>query len=176
MSIQRKVLTALVVTLTGALWSAEVSAQTAAPAAGPFAGFAGSWSGTGTVRLQNGTSERLRCDAGYQVAPSGTTLHQSLRCRSDSFDVNLQTTLLYQNGAASGTWLESVKQAQGRISGQMARGQLQAVAQGPGFTANLAVALRGDQQTVTIRSQGNDSTQVAITLRRAGGAKTSASQ
>jgi len=176
MSIQPKVLTALVVTLIGALGSAEVSAQTAAPAAGPFAGFAGSWSGAGTVRLQSGTSERLRCDAVYQIAPSGTTLHQTLRCRSDSYDVNLQTTVLYQGGAVSGTWVESVKQAQGRISGQIAHGQLQAAAQGPGFTANLAVALRGDQQTVTMRSQGNDSTQVSITLRRTGGARTSSSQ
>ena len=34
-----------------------------AQASGPFSGFAGSWTGTGTVALSNGTTERIRCKA-----------------------------------------------------------------------------------------------------------------
>ena len=40
-------------------------AQRTAAASGPFADFVGSWSGTGTISLANGSSERIRCQAAY---------------------------------------------------------------------------------------------------------------
>ena len=42
-----------------------------AQAGGPFAGFDGSWSGTGTVTLSNGTNEHIRCKADYKVNTNG---------------------------------------------------------------------------------------------------------
>src|SRR5262249_35026074 len=51
---------------------------------GPFSGFAGSWSGTGTIKVANGSNERIRCRVNYSVKNSGNALSQTLRCASDS--------------------------------------------------------------------------------------------
>jgi hypothetical protein len=141
-------------------------AQGGAAAASPFADLAGSWSGTGTVTLSNGTTERLRCQASYQLASGGSNLRQDLRCSSDSYNFDLRTSVDHQGGSISGTWWEVSRNASGRLSGQASRGQIQAVVQGPGFSAGLAMSTRGDQQSVTIRSQGTEVSQVSISLRR----------
>ena len=52
---------------------------------GPFTGFNGSWSGNGTVALSDGTTERIRCKASYNVNGTGLGLKQTLRCASDSY-------------------------------------------------------------------------------------------
>ena len=58
---------------------------------GPFTGFNGSWSGNGTVVLSNGTTERIRCRASYNVNSTGLGLKQTLRCASDSYKFDLST-------------------------------------------------------------------------------------
>ena len=130
------------------------------------ADLSGSWAGSGTVTLANGTTERLRCQANYQLGSGGSNLRQELRCTSDSYNFNLRTSVDYQGGSISGTWLEVARNASGRISGQASRGRIQAVVQGPGFAAGLAIGTRGNQQSVSIRSQGTELSQVSITLRR----------
>jgi hypothetical protein len=162
MRIRLKVMPVLVMAIAGSFAAAPSLAQ----GAGLFAGLSGSWSGSGTVRLQNGTSERLRCDAAYKVAPSGGSVRQDLRCKSDSYRVNLTTSVVNQGGAISGTWVESVKSVEGRITGQASPGQIRARAQAPGVTVSLSVSTKGDQQTISIRSTGEDATQVSIALRR----------
>ena len=44
-----------------------------AQAGGPFAGMAGNWSGGGTVTLDDGSRERIRCRATYQVSGPNMT-------------------------------------------------------------------------------------------------------
>jgi len=39
---------------------------------GPFAGMAGNWSGGGTVTLDDGSTERIRCRASYAVGQAAT--------------------------------------------------------------------------------------------------------
>jgi hypothetical protein len=128
----------------------------------------GSWSGTGTVTLSSGAVERIRCQASYQVAPSGNNFHQTLRCKSDSYDFNLNSSLVRSGNAISGTWTETTRNANGGISGRVSGNQIQATVQGPGFSATLGVQTQGDRQTVNIRSQGTELSAVSIALRRAG--------
>src|ERR1700709_139756 len=45
---------------------------------GPFTGMAGVWSGGGTVTLDDGSTERIRCRATYAVGAEGNGLHHSL--------------------------------------------------------------------------------------------------
>jgi len=49
-----------------------------AQSSGPFAGFDGAWTGTGTVSLSDGSTERIRCKADYKVDGSGLSLKQNL--------------------------------------------------------------------------------------------------
>jgi hypothetical protein len=86
---------------------AAISGSASYAQSGPFAGMAGSWSGGGTVTLDDGSSERLRCRATYAVGAGGNALNQSLTCASDSYKFILSSNVLAQGGALSGTWSES---------------------------------------------------------------------
>jgi|SoiMethySBSTD1v2_1073268.scaffolds.fasta_scaffold00593_38 hypothetical protein len=149
--------------LTGSPGHAQGSAQAAA---GPFEDFAGSWSGTGTVSLSNGTNERIRCRASYHVTEAGRLLSQDLRCASDSYKFELQTTVAHQGGSISGTWNETTRSVVGSISGRISGGTIQAQASSAAVSANLSVVTRGNQQSVTIQSPGSEVSEVSITLRR----------
>ena len=48
---------------------------------------AGNWSGRGTVTLDDGSSERIRCRATYKVG--GANMDMSLTCASDAYRFNL---------------------------------------------------------------------------------------
>src|SRR5882757_1608442 len=67
-----------------------------AQSGGPFAGFDGSWSGSGTVAMSNGTTEHIRCKADYKVTASGMGLKQNLHCASDSYKFDLSSDVTSQ--------------------------------------------------------------------------------
>ena len=135
-----------------ALLVAAMSGSASYAQSGPFAGMAGNWSGGGTVTLDDGSSERLRCRASYAVGAGGTALNQSLTCASDSYRFILSSNVIAQGGALSGTWSESSRGVNGSLEGRGANGNFQVVASAPGFTANLSLTTRGNRQSVLIRS------------------------
>jgi hypothetical protein len=119
---------------------------------GPFAGLAGNWSGGGTVTLDDGSTERIRCRATYAVGDGGNGLNQSLTCASDSYKFNLSSNVVSQGGALSGTWSESSRSINGNLEGRASAGTFQLIASAPGFTANLTLTTRGNKQSVVIRA------------------------
>jgi len=131
----------------------------------PFAMLAGSWSGGGTVSVSNGTNERIRCNASYDVV-NPKTVQLSLRCASDSYNFNLLSEITYEGGAISGSWTEATRNAAGRVSGHASGGQIQVVAKGGSFSADLTLQTRGNRQSVTIRSTGSEVTGASITMTR----------
>ncbi|WP_244470723.1 hypothetical protein [Microvirga massiliensis] len=141
-------------------------AQQGAVSPGPFAGMSGSWSGSGTIGLSNGTTERLRCRAAYAVASAGSTLQQSLNCASDSYTFELRTDIDYEGGRIAGLWAETTRNLQGRISGRANAGRIDAVAEGPNFSARIILNTRGGRQSVSIRSEGTELSQVSVDLTR----------
>lgn len=150
-----------------ALGSPPAGAQGAARAAGgPFAGLSGSWSGGGSIKLSNGTSEALRCRATYAVRLAGMGLDQNLICASDSYKFQVRSNVDYNAGAISGTWAETTRRVSGRVSGRAGEGEIEAKVDGGSFSASLAVSTSGNRQTVTIRPQGTDVTEVAVRLQR----------
>src|SRR4051812_42578590 len=50
-----------------ALAMALIAPDAQAQASGAFSGLEGAWSGTGTITLSSGASERIRCRAAYRV-------------------------------------------------------------------------------------------------------------
>jgi hypothetical protein len=119
---------------------------------GPFAGMAGNWSGGGTITLDDGSSERIRCRASYAVGAGGNGLNQSLTCASDSYRFNLASNVIAQGGALSGTWSESTRNVSGNLEGRGSNGNFQVVASAPGFTANISLTTHGNKQSVSITS------------------------
>ncbi|MBU6457958.1 MAG: hypothetical protein KGQ48_10500 [Bradyrhizobium sp.] len=121
---------------------------------GPFNGLAGVWSGGGTVTLDDGSSERIRCRATYAVGESGHGLNQTLICASDSYKFDLRSNLIAEGGQISGNWSEMSRNISGTIQGRGGNGLIQVVASAPGFDASISVTTRGNRQSVAIRSEG----------------------
>jgi len=136
-----------------------------AQASGPFAPLAGSWSGTGAITLASGSRERLRCRAVYE-APDGKSLALRLRCASDSYNFDLNANLVHMGDAITGQWSEVTRNITGSLSGRAAGASIQAVVSSAVFSANLTLTTHGTRQSVSIRSQGTDLTEAAITLNR----------
>jgi hypothetical protein len=131
----------------------------------PFAGLAGTWAGNGTINLANGSTERIRCRATYAV-PIPTNMQQNLRCASDSYNFDLNGNVVYQGGQIGGTWTETTRNVGGSITGKVSGNQIQALVDGAGFRAGLSMVTRGNQQAVTITSQGSEFSGVTIQLNR----------
>lgn len=147
--IARRAVFAIAALLAAASWSSASHAQ----AGGPFAGMAGVWSGGGTVTLDDGSTERIRCRATYAVGAGGSGLQQTLTCASDSYRFNLTSNVTAQGSAVSGTWAETSRNIQGSIEGRSGPGVIQVVANAPGFSANISLTTRGNRQSVVIRSE-----------------------
>ena len=117
---------------------------------GPFAGMAGNWAGGGTVTLDDGSRERLRCRASYQVA--GPNMTMALTCASDAYKFNLGANVADQGGQVTGTWNESSRNIAGTLQGRGGGGNFQVVASTAGFNANISLRTVGNKQTVTMRA------------------------
>lgn len=154
------------IALAGVAFAAAFSPCSISYAQGPFAGLSGSWSGSGTIVMASGARERIICRATYNVGSGGSTLQQSLRCTSSSYNFLLSSNLSYEGGIISGSWSEATRNASGAITGRASSGRIQALAEGPAFSASLSVVTRGDRQSVTISTQSGDITSVSITLRK----------
>jgi hypothetical protein len=129
----------------------------------PFAGFNGSWSGTGTVSLSDGTTEHIRCKADYKVNSNGLNLKQSLHCASDSYKFDLSSDVTSQGDRISGNWSEASRNVFGNLQGTAGGGQIDVFVEASGFAANLTLRTSGNRQTVQISSKG-DIRGVNITL------------
>jgi VCBS repeat-containing protein len=138
-----------------------------AQGAGPFAPLIGQWSGTGTVSFSSsGSRERLRCRGAYEAPGGGETLALRLRCASDSYNFDLNANLTHQGDSLSGQWMEVTRNVTGSISGRASGGSIQAVASSGPFTASLTITTRGTKQQVSIRIQGQELTEAAISLTK----------
>jgi hypothetical protein len=136
-----------------ALFAASVFSSASHAQSGPFAGLAGNWSGAGTVTLDDGSTERIRCRASYAVGNGGAGLNQTLTCASDSYKFNLSTNVTAQGSSLSGTWSESSRNINGLIEGRGGNGTFEVVATAPGFSANISLTTRGNKQSVVIRAE-----------------------
>lgn len=143
-----------------------VAAPSSYAQTGPFKGLEGAWSGTGTVQIADGGSERIRCKATYTVASEGNNLQQVLRCASDSYKFDLSSDVTNRGGSLTGTWNESSRGINGGIEGRASSGQFDALVTANGFAAELSMVARGGKQTIKINSQNNQFKGVQITLAR----------
>jgi hypothetical protein len=153
--------------LAGAVAAAAVSSSAVpAPRSGPFVGLSGSWSGAGTISLNNGSKERIRCRAQYRVTDTGSDAQLELRCAGDSYKFELQSSVSHNGGSISGTWSEATRGAIGTISGTSSGNRLDLRANSPTFSAFLAMVTRSNQQSISIQSPGSEISAVSINLNR----------
>ncbi|WP_275188666.1 hypothetical protein [Bradyrhizobium sp. CSA112] len=133
-----------------AFFLAAGAASTSYAQSSAFAGMAGTWSGPGTVTLDDGSSERIRCRSTYKV--NGPSMEMALTCASDAYRFNLQAAVVAQGGEVTGTWIESSRNIGGSIQGRGASGSFQVVAQAAGFAASIALKTTGNKQHIAMKA------------------------
>ena len=132
-------------------------------AAGAFDTLLGSWQGAGQIRLSDGRSERLKCNAYY--TGGGSQLRMAIRCQSETSNVEIRSALSQSGGRISGTWEERTFNAQGNASGQAANGRMTLAISG-GVTGSMLVSYSASRQSVSISTQNIALKSVSIDLTR----------
>ena len=133
-----------------AFFLAAFAASSSYAQSSAFTGMAGTWSGPGTVTLDDGSSERIRCRATYKV--NGPTMEMVLTCASDAYRFNLQAAVVAAGGEVSGTWSETSRNVGGSIQGRGANGSFQVIAQAAGFSSNISLRTAGNKQSIAMRA------------------------
>lgn len=140
--------------LTAAVCCAAVSASPLRAQSGPFAGLAGRWNGGGTVTLDDGSSEHIRCQATYEVV-GGPQMNLTLTCASEAYKFNLDGHVVAgANGAVEGTWHETSRNVGGNLQGHGDHGNFKMVASGPGLNADISLTTRGNRQSIVMKTDG----------------------
>jgi hypothetical protein len=143
-------LTRHLILAAAALLAASIASSTSYAQAGPFAGLAGNWSGGGTVTLDDGSSERIRCRATYRV--NGPNMDMTLTCASDAYKFALQASVVDQGGTVSGNWSETSRNVGGTLQGRGGGGNFQVVASTAAFNARISLRTAGNRQTVDMNA------------------------
>jgi hypothetical protein len=142
----RRLLIAAAVLFGASVTTSPIHAQ----AGGPFAGMAGNWAGGGTVTLDDGSRERLRCRASYAVA--GARMQMTLTCASDAYKFQLTADVADQAGAISGNWTETSRNISGSLQGRGGAGSIEVIASTGGFNANISLRTTGNRQSINMRA------------------------
>ena len=132
-------------------------------AAGVFDTLLGSWRGAGQIRLSDGRTERLKCNAYY--TGGGSQLGMAIRCQSESSNVEIRSKLSQTGGRISGTWEERTFNAVGTASGQASGSRISLQISG-GVSGTMQVSYSASRQSVAISTQGIALKSVTIDLSR----------
>lgn len=135
-------------------------------AATPLEGMAGYWSGNGSVALNSGKTERVKCAVTYKVGDAGSQIKQSMRCASPDYTINAQADLRVRGDQVSGNWEEKTYSATGQVSGRYAGSSLTLNIKGANFTAAMNLSLSDCKQTISITPQGLDVNRISIALAK----------
>lgn len=118
----------------------------------PFAALDGAWGGSGSVRLDTGKTERLKCK-GYYNVKGGSALGMAINCANPSFKINMRASLTSANGRISGSWEEREFNQVGTVSGKVTDKGMALNFSGA-ITGSMSIVMEGTGQTVTISTGG----------------------
>lgn len=151
--------------LAAALAATPALLAPSASAESVLGGLAGTWSGGGQIRLADGRSERLTCRAFYNSRDGGNGLGIALRCASQSYKIELRSSVRLSGGRVSGTWEERSFNAGGEITGSASSGSLRLSFSGT-MTGSMSVSYAGSSQRVSISTAGGELSSVSLSLSR----------
>jgi hypothetical protein len=137
----------------------------AAESDNPFVSLAGTWSGSGTARFDDGKTESLRCKGYYTNNGNPHNLGLSIRCANASAKLELRANLVDSNGAVSGNWEERTYNQSGTVQGRATPSRMTLSITG-GITGSMTVAISPGSHTVTVASSGPSFKGVHISMSR----------
>ncbi len=131
----------------------------------PFPSLAGTWSGSGTARLEGGKTESLRCKGYYTAGSGGSSLGLSIRCANASSKVELRANLNYADGNVSGDWEERTYNQAGTITGKASASKMNLAITG-GVNGTLSVSVGGGGHSVALSTDGSALKGINISMTR----------
>ncbi|MDX2258157.1 MAG: hypothetical protein NW205_04500 [Hyphomicrobiaceae bacterium] len=134
--------------------------------AGVVDDMAGRWSGWGSVQLENGQTEQVKCVATYFVEKAGASVRQNLRCASSSYKIDARADYLLKGQQVSGTWEELTHAAKGAISGSHTDGDFKLSIAGDTFSARINMNAAACQQSINIMPQNLGVKRISIGLKK----------
>lgn len=137
----------------------------AAASDNPFVELAGTWSGSGTARFDNGKTESLRCKGYYTNNGGPTNLGLSIRCANASAKVELRANLTNANGTVSGDWEERTYNQSGTVTGRASSNRMNLAISG-GISGSMSVSIAGASHSVTVATSGPSFKGVNISMSR----------
>lgn len=127
---------------------------------------AGYWSGSGSVVLSSGNTERVKCQVFYKASEGNTQIRQTMRCASTDYSINSLAELRVKGGQVTGSWEEKTYSAKGDVTGRFTGEGFTLTIQGANFTAAMHVTLSNCKQSISISPKGLDVTRVSIGLAK----------
>lgn len=156
---------AVVPASAGVCLAALLAAATPARAESVFEPFSGVWTGTGQIRLDNGASERIKCNCYYTQRDAGVGLGIALRCASTSYKIELRSQLKSQGNRIAGSWEERNFNAEGTATGQASGNRISLSVVGGGMTGTMNVTA-GPTHSIVVTTQGTGLKSVNISLSK----------
>lgn len=132
----------------------------------PFKDLAGRWVGGGSIKLSDGTSEKISCKATYFVSNGGNGLSQNIRCASASYKFEVKSNLNANGSSISGSWQELTNNASGSVSGKASASSINLSVRGNKVNGSMSVALNGNNQSVTIRPSDSVVSSISIGMHK----------
>jgi hypothetical protein len=144
---------------------AVMALATATPSAADpsFTPLLGAWGGSGTYRLQDGTSERLKCDAYY--TGGGSQLGIAVRCSGASNKIEMRSKLSANGTSLSGNWEERTYNAEGTVTGKISETKVALSITG-GVAGSMTITYDQSKQNVAIATEGIPLKSVTVSLSR----------
>lgn len=153
--------------LATALFSASVVSALVvpAPADETWAMLEGRWSGVGTIALDGGGTERLKCQAVYQNEADGHVA-QRLTCVGASYRIEGSADLIFEGTRLSGTWSERAYSVGGGLAGRAEGGRMTFKLDGPTFSGNVSIEVQRCRQSIAVTLNGTIISRIDAGLRR----------
>jgi hypothetical protein len=142
-----------------------VTGMAQARAETPFQVLAGSWAGSGQIKLETGKSEALKCRAFY-TQKEAESLGLAIRCASASNKIELRANLNQNGNRITGNWEERTFNAAGSVTGRVTSGRISLAISGGAFSGAMNVSVGGENHTVSIETNGIGLRAVSINLSR----------
>ncbi len=137
----------------------------AAPAAQPsFKGLAGSWSGGGTITLEGGAKEKVRCSG--SASGGANTLSQSIRCASTSYRFVISSSLRLEGSSVRGNFSESQYGFDASVFGKATANGFRLSLRGNTVSASGSVSGSPTSQSINLSLAGTKVRRVSINLRK----------
>ena len=134
--------------------------------AGSIDEMTGYWTGSGSVVLSNGNTERVKCAVTYKISEGDTQIKQSMRCASADYNINASADLNVKGQSVTGSWEEKTYSAVGEVSGRYTGSNFVLSIKGASFTASMNLTVSDCKQSISISPQGLDVARISIGLAK----------